>query len=115
MKQRERTDQRAVGFDEFPDEALRAVETDREIESVVDHKAVVAAYAPDVDERERGHGGALVQLHRMAHDAVAEIVAPRQLGWRTVGQILESGEKAADDLERAAAARLPAASRDAAP
>src|SRR5258708_2849389 len=96
MEQRERADQRAVGLDEFPAEALRAVECDGEIEAVVDHEAVVAhfrtlprwplaslasaARAPDVIDRERRHGGALIELDRMAQDPVAEVVAPGQRG-----------------------------------
>src|SRR5262249_60338549 len=74
MKQGERTDERAVGLDEFPREALRAVEADGEIEAVGDHEAVVAAYAPDVERRKGRHGRALVELDRMACDPVAEVV-----------------------------------------
>src|SRR5207245_4982615 len=73
MKQGERTDERAVGLDEFPEEALRAVEADGEIKAVVDHEAVVAEDAPDVERRKGGHGCALVELHWMAHDRVAEV------------------------------------------
>src|SRR5215470_10535621 len=99
MKQGERADQRTVGLDELPREALCAVKADGEIEAVVDYEAVVAEDTPDVERREGDHGRALVELYRMAHDPVAEVVAPGQRGRRAVGEIVQPGKEAADTAD----------------
>ena len=89
MKQRERADQRAVRLEELPDEALQAIEADREIEAVVDPNRSWRSTRHEIDDGERRHRGALVKLHRMAQHAVAEVVAPGQPGRRAVGEVVD--------------------------
>src|SRR5437879_2556950 len=96
MEQRERADQRSIGLPELPQETLRAVEADREIEPVLDHEAVTRDHAPHIDGREGSHRRGLIELHRMAKDAVAEIVAPGQRRRRAIGEVLDASEIAAD-------------------
>src|SRR5215831_5633845 len=100
MKQRERPDQRAVGLQELPGEALRSVEADRKIKPVFGDEGVAAKNANDIADRERHHGGALVKLHRVARDAVAEIVAPGQRRRRAIREVVNPGEEAADAADR---------------
>src|SRR5689334_11503773 len=76
MKQREWTEHRSVGLEEFPHEPLRAIKAGGEIEALLDKEAIAPQHAPDVDQRERRHGGAFVKLHRMARQTVAEVMRP---------------------------------------
>src|SRR3954462_14340058 len=100
MKQREGPDQRGVGFEKLPYEALRAVPADGEIESLVDPEAVAVQNTPRIDQRERRHRSAFVKLHRMAQHAIAEIVRPGDPCWRAVGEVVQTREEAADAADR---------------
>src|SRR5437660_10439560 len=75
-KQGQRADQGGVGLEEFPDEALQPIIYQHEIETVGNDEAVLPNDGDDVVRRESGHRRALIKLHRMTADAVAEIMAP---------------------------------------
>src|SRR5689334_19082396 len=65
-----------IGFQEFPDESLGAIETGEEIKTVHSSDPGPSAQKPEVENREGSHGERFVELHRMAVDAVAKIHAP---------------------------------------
>src|SRR5262245_33817767 len=76
------------------------MEADGEIESILDNERVAAYRIKNIDERESRHGGALIELHRVARHPIAEINAPWQRGRRPVGEVVEAGEEAADAADR---------------
>src|SRR3954462_6338161 len=100
MKQREGPDQRGVGFEKLPYEALRAVPADGEIESLVDPEPGAVQNTPPIDQRERRHRGAFVKLHAMARDAIAGIVRPGDPARGAVGEVVQAREEAADAADR---------------
>ena len=79
---------------------MRAVVPDGEVEAAVDDERVVPAHAPEVEQGERRHGGAFVELHRMARDAVPEIMRPRQCGRGAVREVVEPREETTDASDR---------------
>jgi len=72
----------------------------------------VTPQAYEIERQEGRHRGALVHLHRMARDPVPEINAPRQVCFRSVGSVRQTGEQAAetadDDSNRKRADKHPA-------
>src|SRR6266536_390264 len=96
MKQVERPDQPRIRLQEFPEEALGGVETGEDVEPVTSGALRLAAQPKEEGERKTGHGKGFVELHRMAMNAVAEIHAPGQAGWRAVGIVREPGGETAE-------------------
>src|SRR4051812_15108922 len=80
LKQVERPSHARIGLQELPDEALRRVEEDEEIESAGPRPGGAAGERGEVESEEEGHRQAFVELDRMAGDAVGEIDAPGQRG-----------------------------------
>ena len=100
MKRIERSHDRSVRLEELPDEPLRGVDSDEEIEPQKGRKGMPAASQHQKRDHERDHDGRLVQLHRVPPHAVAEVDAPGQRGRRAVRTVVQSGQKAADPPDR---------------
>src|SRR6266702_8027849 len=94
MEEIERTEHGCIRLEEFPYEALQRIPADRQVEAVPEPEGIAGDEALDQHHEHRGHGEGLVELHRMAGDAVAEIDAPRQVRGRAVGKVGEAGEEA---------------------
>src|ERR1043165_7861912 len=83
-----------VRLPELDHHAPREVEDHESAEEVAgSDDATPAARGPD---RDRAHGGDLVELRRVARDAVAEIDAPGQGRRDAVGVVLEPAQEAPD-------------------
>src|SRR5258708_24336554 len=95
MKQVKRPEHRRIGFEEFPGEALCAVPADEKIEAVPPEQRRARGNAREKDHEESEHRHALVELHGMAPETVAEIDAPRQGRENTEGVVRQAGEEAA--------------------
>src|ERR1043165_4588539 len=100
LKQIERSDQARIGFPELPDEALNGVEQDEQVEGAAAGPLRPPGESGEVEAEEGEHRQALVELDRVAADAVAEIDAPGERGGRAVGLVRQAGEKAADAADR---------------
>src|SRR5690349_12087524 len=100
MEEVERPDQRCIGLEELPGEALQGIPADREIEAVGQPEAVAGGKAPDQQDEHRGHGEGFVELHGMAWDAVAEVDGPGHRCRRAVGEVGQAGEEAAPAADR---------------
>src|SRR5262245_65421539 len=70
------------------------------MESVLDHERVAPRRVADIGERETRHRDALIELHGVTWNPVAEIMRPRQHGRRPIGEVVEAREEAADASDR---------------
>ena len=75
MKEVKRASQAWIGFEELPGEALRPVPDAQRIEAAPHRPRRPISQPDDVDRQKQRHRHALVDLHRMARDAVAEVDA----------------------------------------
>src|SRR5947207_4551057 len=100
MKDIERTDDRWIGLQELPGEALKSVPRHEQIETVTDDRPVVREKRPQPEPKKRKHRQRLVELHRVARNAVAEIHRPWHVCRESIGVIQRSGKKAAQPPER---------------
>src|SRR5882672_3296013 len=95
MEEVERADHGCIRLEEFPHEALQRIPADGEVKAVPEPEGVARPETLDQHDEHRGHGEGLVELHRMAGDAVAEVDAPRHARGCAVGEVGEAGEEAA--------------------
>src|SRR5436190_6988448 len=100
VEQREGADDRAIWLEKLPYEALQRIVEQRKVETICDDEMISVQDRADIEGREDGHRKTLVELHRMARHAVAEIMAPGQRGWRAIGEVVEASEVAADPADR---------------
>src|ERR1044072_7164994 len=104
LKDVERADQARIGLPELPDETLRGVEEGEQIESAAAGPFGAARERGEIEAEKGEHRQALVELDRMAGDAVAEVDSPGKRRRRAVGLVGQAGEEAADatdgDAER---------------
>src|SRR5450432_2627467 len=92
----ERTGDRRIGLEILKDEALDRIPADREIETIVDRETITLENGDEIDDEEQRHCGAFVKRRGVAHDPVAEIVAPRQMRRRSISKIVDPCIKTAD-------------------
>ncbi len=95
MEQIEGPDDGAIGLEKLPDEALPGIDQHQKIEAVAHEEGIAAADQHQCHDEEGQHGEGLVELHRMAQETVAEVVAPGQAGGRAMRVVLDTGEEAA--------------------
>src|ERR1044072_10013686 len=95
LKQVERTDEARVGLPELPDEALRGVEQDEQVEGAAARPSGAARERDQIEGEKGEHRQALVELDRVAGDTVAEVDSPGQRRRRAVGLVGQAGEQAA--------------------
>src|SRR5262245_33890466 len=96
MKEVQWTNHGAVGLDELPKKPLRRIGADKEMETGARRHTIAAAQQWHKDSEKGEHRDRLVQLHRMAQNAVPEIIPPRKAGRRPIGAVLDPGQKAAE-------------------
>src|ERR1700730_10784903 len=96
MKEREGADERRGGLEEFPYEGLGSIKADRQLKTALDKGLIVAQEVVQVHGGEDRHRRALIELDRVAQNAVAEVVTPRQMRRRAVGEVVHARQIAAD-------------------
>src|ERR1700733_2132310 len=96
MKDIEGTNNGWVGLQEFPEESLERIPAHEQIESVAQHEFRAGLQRVQIEGEKRKHRRRLIELDGMAWDAVAEIDAPRQCGWRAIGVIGKAREKTSE-------------------
>lgn len=96
MEQIERSGHGWIGLEKLPAEPLRAVDDAQHIESPAHGPGRARRQTPDVGRKEQQHRAALVELHGMATDAVAQVYRPRQGGGFAEGPVLQARHQAAD-------------------
>lgn len=84
-----------IGLKKFPDEALDAIGDAHGVEAVANRPGRAPRQAENVGRQEQRHRAALVELHRVAADSVAQVDRPGQSRRRPVGAIGQAGEQAA--------------------
>ena len=87
MEEVKRTDQFRIGLEKLPSEPLSAVPDAHEIEATAYGPIRATLQADKVERQKNCHGDTLIGLNRMAGQAVAQVHAPWQSGWRTIGLI----------------------------
>jgi len=104
MEEVKLSDQRRIGLEELPAEALRAVPRHQDVETAPHGPGLAPPQREKIDHEEQEHRRALVDLDRVARNAVAKIHAPWQGCRGAVGAIRQTREEAAeaanDDADR---------------
>src|SRR4051812_30353867 len=100
MEHGEGPEHRRIRVQKFPEKALHRIKTDHEMEAGTEHQRRAVPELPDEPEQKAQHGEALIELHWMARDAVAEIDAPGKRGRNPIGVVRQAGEKAAPAADR---------------
>ena len=99
MEEVKGSDQPWIGLEKLPGEALHAVPDAHDIEAAPQGPVRPRAQTEQVDGEEEGHRRALVDLNRMARDAVAQINAPGQAGRHAIGAVGQASEQAAEPAD----------------
>ncbi len=100
MEEVKRPDQPRIGLEELPEKSLRPVPGHEHVEAPPQGPWRANRQAGKIGGQEQGHRQALVDLHGVAADVVAQVHRPGQARRRAIGEIRQSGEqaaKAADD------------------
>lgn len=95
MEQIERSRHGWIGLEKFPAKPLRPVPDAQHIEAAPHRPRCPPGQPSDVDDQEGQHRQRLIDLHRMAGDAIAQIDAPRQGGRRAESPVRQPLEHAA--------------------